>query len=342
MRNHKKTITIIDIARMADVSPSSVSIVINDKPGVSDETRRRVKEIIKTMDYIPNLNSRKLILRKSFNIFIIIDNNDASFDNMFYNKAITGMLDLCGSCGYNIVLAKTDHKYHDSALYRAVAQKNVDGAIFLGDPGEELTSDLTHDKIPFVILDSHKLSCSYHRVYCDYSAASYTAVSYLIKSGHTKIGYAGMGSIPEFFVDAFNGYIKALGENGISCNSSWVISASTECGELLEKINRFSELSAIPTAMFCATDMLAIEIMGRLTELGINIPEDISFCAIDNILLSKYCSPALTTVDIDKGLMGTRAIEMLIDLINDKNTDSFIIPSNVIVERDSVKKLINY
>ncbi len=342
MTNKNNAITIIDVARMAGVSPSSVSLVINDRPGVSDETRQRIKDIIKMTKYIPNLNSRKLILQKSFNVFIVIDNDSASFDNMFYNKAIIGMLDICGSHGYNIVLAKTDCNYHNSALNRAVKQKNIDGAIFLGDPGEELTTDLAYNHIPFVVLDSHKLSCNYHRVYCDYSAASYTAVSYLIKNGHKKIGFIGMGSIPEFFVDAFNGYIKALGENGISCNSSWVISALSDEEGLREKISLFSELSVKPTAMFCATDLLAIYAMSQLSALGIQIPNDISFCAIDNILMAKYCSPALTTVDIDKSLMGTRAIEMLVDLINDKNPENFVIPSNIIVERDTVQKLINY
>ena len=90
----KSRITINDIARMANISPSAVSIVLNNKPGVSESTRELVQKIIRETNYTPNLNSQKLILNKSFNIYVVVESRFAAFDNMFYNSAILGVLEV--------------------------------------------------------------------------------------------------------------------------------------------------------------------------------------------------------------------------------------------------------
>ena len=337
----KQNITINDIARIAKVSPSAVSIVLNNKPGVSEATRKHVKDIIESMNYTPNLNSRKLILNKSFNIFIVVDNAYAGFDNMFYNSAVMGILDRCKMDGYNVVLADVTADYRCSGLKRAIDQRNIDGAVFLQDIRDETAEELRQYGLPLVILDSHKRPETVPFVTCDYTGASRKAVEYLIQTGHKDIAFIGMRDIPEFCTASQNGYVSALKQAGFSCKPDRIISASPERNSVDAAIAHLFASSKHPDALFCATDLIGIYALQSLASAGIHVPEEISVCAMDNIMSSQFCSPTLTTIDIEKKKMGGIAVELLMDMINHGGIPSM--PSSVtiaagsLIQRESVR-----
>ncbi|MGI6744549.1 MAG: LacI family DNA-binding transcriptional regulator [Eubacteriales bacterium] len=340
----KQNITIVDIARIAEVSPTAVSFVINNKPGVSDKTRAKVKRIIKNVGYTPNLNSQKLILNKSFNIFIVIDNSYAAFDNMFYNSAVIGIMEQCRLYNYNAVMADISSKNRSSMLKRAISQKNIDGAVFLQSITSETANELVMYELPFVVLDSHKSPGAIPSVYCDYTEASKKAVNYLIATGHKRIAFIGMSDIANFYNSMLKGYTEALIQAKIPTDSTIILEASQEKQSVHVAVTKLLSCINNIDSVFCSTDLIAIYAMQSLQHFGIDVPRDISICAVDNIIMSQLYTPSLTTVDIEKKKMGVLAVDMLMDMINNNKSisevKSKLLPPGDIIVRESVKKRI--
>nr|MBQ4319736.1 LacI family DNA-binding transcriptional regulator [Clostridia bacterium] len=310
-----------------------------DRPGVSDITRNNIKKIIRQTNYTPNLNSRKLILNKSFNIFVVVDNTFAAFDNMFYNSAIMGIIERCKAVNYNVVLSDITIDYQNSGLKRAIDENNVDGVIFLQNTRPEISDSLRSSGLPFVLLDSHGYSQSDHSVYCDYSDAAYRAVEYLIKCGHERIAFIGDSNIQEFYLASFDGYMKSLSDHGLSSNVEWVTSATQNNDSASEAVRRLMRSDIRPDAVFCAADLIAIYAMKALHHMGIRVPDDISVCAVDNIISAQFCTPALTTVDIAKKHMGIAAVDILMELMSEPDSGKIknrMIAAGNVIERESV------
>ncbi len=331
-------VTIHDIARLANVSPAAVSYVINGRPGVSDKTRALILSIIEETGYNPSLTSRKLKLHRSFNIHVVIGSVHVSFDDLFYNSAIERMMDVCNDNGYSLVLSGVDH-FEQSTLHRAVLQKDVDGVVFLQDVVPEAAALLEDAEIPYVILDAHDLSSRYNSVYCDYAESTHAATEYLITNGHERIGFVGSDRITAFFDAARQGYVRTLTDHGVTPCEDLVCRTADDRDIDPQTVDAL--LAAQPTAVVCATDLLAVTLMQRFAALGVRVPEDVSVCGIDDILLARYTTPALTTVEVDKQTMGEEAIRLLLNLIDKKRSAiprQVCVHSTAIVQRESVKQ----
>ncbi|MBS7298009.1 MAG: LacI family DNA-binding transcriptional regulator [Eubacteriales bacterium] len=329
-------ITIKDIARLANVTPAAVSYVINNRPGVSEEKRNTILKIIKETGYNPSLSSRKLVLNKSFNIHIVVSSEYTSFDNLFYNTAIKRMMEICMKNGYNLVLSNTED-FENSRLLHSISQRDVDGVIFLLSATPAAVQCLKENDIPYVVLDAHMTDNGSSTVFCDYSEASYASFRYLVSMGHRKIGFVGMKAIPEFFAASLNGYRKALEDSRIALDEEWIYGVDNE--------DDFGDFSSILshkgiTAVLCATDIIAVNFMKELTKHNIKVPDDVSVCGLDDIVIAKYATPALTTVEIDKCKMGEEAVSLLIKMIDgDVETENICVHCTKVIERESVKKI---
>lgn len=331
-------VTIHDIARRANVSPAAVSYVLNDRPGVSDKTRALILSIIEETGYNPSLTSRKLKLHRSFNIHVVIGSVHVAFDDLFYNSAIERMMDVCNENGYSLVLSGANH-FEQSTLHRAILQKDVDGVVFLQDVVPEAAVLLEDAKIPYVILDAHDLSSRHNSVYCDYAEATHAATAHLIANGHERIGFIGPDRITAFFDAARQGYVRTLSDHGIEPCEGLVCRTADDRDIAPETVDAL--LAERPTAVVCATDLLAVTLMQRLAMRGVRVPEDVSVCGIDDILLARYTTPALTTVEVDKQTMGEEAIRLLINMLDNKQpsaTEQICVHSTTIIQRDSVAK----
>ena len=311
----KSKVTIYDIARMAGVSPSAVSLVLNDKPNVSEATRELVKKIIEENNYTPNLNSRKLILKKSFNIFVVVESCFASFDDMFYNSSIIGILELCRKYNYLVVLSDISKDYASSSLRLAVEQKNIDGAIFLQDIRPETATALKEANCPFVVLDAHECKRDIPCVYSDYSEAVKQGINYLLSCGHRRISLIAMDRIPAFYMSVMKGYLAALESAGLRCRPEWITQALPEKNSVSQAVDKLLSCDERPDSMFCSMDIIGIYAIQVLSNRGLSVPTDISVCSVDNIVSSQYCCPSLTTVNIEKKEMGRIAVQMLYDIL---------------------------
>ena len=330
-------ITIKQVAEMAGVSISAVSIVLNNRKGVSAETRSRIQQIIHETGYTPNVNSRRLLLQRSFNILVALDPRTSQLGDVFYATVLNHIVQRSAELGYNIVLTSNSAQYHGSALSNAIAQHNADGVIFFGDPTPDVQRNLTAGNVLYVVVDSQHTNPPYACVCSDYAKSAYAATKYLITKGHKKIGLIGMDRIPDFFLHSFTGYKSALEEAGLPAQMNWIHSSAYDEESARHCIQKIMQAPDTPTAIYCTGDILAIGAMSYLQEHGYVLPRDLSIIGIDDIALSKYYYPPLTTVRVDKKQMGDLAIDLLDELIRGVNTESIqMVSSEEIVERRSV------
>lgn len=333
----KNNLTIADIAKIAGVSKSTVSFVLNNKEGISQKTRQKVLDVIKETNYRPTLNSRRLYFQKSFTIAVMFDSENRRFDNLFYLDIMSALLKRCTSYDYSLVYSEYSCQNDEIVLPDNVLNNDVDGLVFLKDLPLAMASTVQNLGIPFVVVDAHADHESIPCIKVDYRLAAYTAVKHLIQKGHKQIGFVGNMHLPAFYTQIFSGFQKALREAGLPLELDWCFEKVYDRQSTEEYIAQLLREKELPTAIFCMEDILAIELIRYLHKNGVSVPDDISVIAIDDIILSNEIYPALTTVAIDKDLLGSSAIDVLMCLINDQEAASVSMSATQVVERESVK-----
>ena len=331
-----KKLTVKDIAKKAGVSVTAVSFVLNNKPGVSDKTREKVQKIINETDFKPSLSSKKLVLNKSFNICLMMNAFSSPFEDLFYFEITRGIINRSMKCGYNVIISKPIMA--QSELPDLIYSGDADGIIFMQDISKTLIDKANASGVPFLIVDSHSNNENVTSINPDYKKATFDATSYLINHGHTDIAMIASNVVPDFFDQTFSGFSEAMVEHNIELNPDFCnISASSE-DSAYEEAKKLFERENRPSAVLCTVDSFAIGVMRCAKDMNLKIPEDVSIIGIDDILLSRYIEPKLTTIGIDKAGMGTLAMDMIIQKIKGKNVESILLPMELI-ERDSVKTI---
>jgi len=331
-----RTLTIKDIANMAGVSPTVVSFVINNKKGVSKATREKVLSVIERTNYTPSISSRRLIMKKSFNIGIIVVNDSSPFTNLFYYEIAQSILNRSKMYGYNMVFTDIQRSSHRIKLPSIIENKDTDGIIFFQDTSYQTLKEIENRGIPCVVIDAHPGKDLYSMVIADYEHAAVTAMQHLAKMRHRKIAFICSSFLPNFYTQVFNGFRMVMSQNRLPINSGWIQMDAVDEKSASVCMARILDSGDIPTAVFCATDVFAIGAMKCAKARGYRVPEDISFIGIDDVLLAQYVEPALTTVRIDKAEMGNMAMDMVIQRINGKAPECIKLRSDDLIIRDSV------
>lgn len=335
----KNKLTISDIAKAAGVSKTAVSFVLNNKEGISDQTRQKVLDVIKQTNYKPTMNSKRLFFQKSFTIAVVFDQNGYRFDNLFYLGIMSALLKRCTDYNYSLVYSEYSYVDGEVKLPENMLNKDVDGVVFLKDIPVALINTLKNLEIPYVIADAHAEYEALYTVNVDYQLAAYTAVNYLISRGHRRIGFVGNMQLPAFHSQIISGYQKALEKNGLPMEPAWCFEKVHDRKTTEQYLAPLLESRERPTAIFCMEDILAIELIRYLQKNKLCVPEDVSVIAIDDIILSNEIFPGLTTVAIDRDQLGSSAIDILMNLIDQKPTSSVSITATDIVVRESVKPI---
>lgn len=323
---------------MAGVSVTTVSFVLNNKPGVSDAIRKNVQDIIDKTNFKPNLNSRKLLKKKSFNICLIINSSSSPFEDLFYFDVARGILNQGYKYGYNLIMSKIGEENDD--LPNLVYSGETDGIIFFQNVTSKILDKAQKCGIPFVIVDSHSSIDSISSVNPDYCNATCDAVNYLIDQGHKNIAMIAKKEAEDFYKQTFAGFKKALNDNGLAIRKdqkSLVASNEDNAYEIAKKL--LASPNA-PSAILCTTDIFAIGTIRAAKDCKLKVPNDVSIMGIDDIFLSRYIEPRLTTVGINKEDMGVYAMDLLYKKMKGKKPDNILLPMNLVI-RDSVKNINN-
>ena len=312
--------TIKDIARLCGVSVSTVSRVLNDRPDVSEENRRRVLEVIESSNYIPNNTARDLVKTKSDAIGLVV----RGVSNPFYTDIIRAVEDGITAEGFTMVMQQIgtcDDEIKRGAMMER--EKRLRGIVFLGGRSDYTPEELTMLNVPFVC-------CSYANQYGTLPEGSYASVSIadeeeayravmeLYRCGHRRIA-ALVARTDDRVISQlrYQGYLRALADCGLPTEEELVIRAgSFDIGDAYRATAERLRQGADFTAVFSIADNMALGAMRALREAGCRVPEDCSVIAIDGLTMSEYFHPMLTTLCQPMEEMGRRSVEILMDMIH--------------------------
>ncbi len=333
-------LTIKEIARIAGVSPSAVSIVINNKKGVSDETRKKVSSIIEKLQYIPNPSSRRLLFNKTNNIAILFEKNLSPMEHLFYSELNRVILHECETEGYNLMFTSITVENGNVIFPNIIKAYDVDGIILYGNIDRIIINSIKKFDIPRIVIDNHLADPETLSVNADYEEAASAAARHLVGLGHRDIAYIGNAELPNFNSQTFSGFKKVMEQNNISIPVNWIQMDANTKESAAACMKKILSGTHRPSAVLCSADIYAIGAIKSIRESGLRIPEDISITGIDDIVLSRYVEPPLTTVKIDKTEMGRTAFSMLIKKINGKDVSNTQIASDNLVARGSTCRYI--
>ena len=311
--------TIKDIAKQCSVSVSTVSRVLNDRPDVSDDVRRKVRAAIKDSNYIPNNSARDLVRTKSESIGLVV----RGVSNPFYTNIIQAIENTVTDAGFSLVMQQipscADEVQRAAVMER---EKRLRGIIFLGGRFDYTPDDLAMLNVPFVC-------CSYSNQYGTLRSGEYSAVSiadeetarqavdHLYAHGHRRIAALICREDDQSISQLrYQGYRKALESHGIPLDGDLVMCAgSFDIRDAYEAVREKLRQGAEFTALFAIADSMAIGAMRALRDAGRRVPEDCSVIAIDGLTISDYINPTLTTLCQPVEHMGRRSVEILLDMV---------------------------
>jgi LacI family transcriptional regulator len=328
-------LTIEDIARLSGVSRSTVSRVINSDVNVKGETRRKVLEIIKDINFQPNLAAKGLATGRTNVIGVVIPAGvSVIFTDPYFPQFIQGVSSTCNNRNYSVMLWLAEPEYERRMISRILHNGLVDGVIvaktLMNDP---IVTSLYESKMPFILIGRHP-SMDVNCLDVDNLQAGRKATLHLLRLGYKRIATITGSQDQSVGYDRYQGYLKAFQDYGQLARPELVVE-----GDFTEEggYNAMQRLiPQKPEAVFAASDMMAYGAMRALREANLQIPGDVAVVGFDDIPASSKTNPPLTTVRQQVSQMGSKAVEFLINLIeNDFRSTQHIIMDTELVVRES-------
>lgn len=337
-------VKISDIARKSGVSTATVSLALNNKSGVSQETRLRVLKIAEQLDYPikPATIAGKSNRLTTLGMVVKTDHipiSPQAHANPFYSKIMVGIEDVCRRNGINLLFATlpVDENNHPVEVPNLLYNDRMDGLLMVGTFVDETILSISGKHTPRIVLvDGYSNTESYDAVVSDNFHAAYQAVEYLIQKGHRHIGLVGseMNGYPSL-QERRNGYFRALKANEITDIYIANFNINTTHG-YDETICLLKEHPQI-TALFCVNDEIGFAAIRAVQDQGRRVPEDISIVGYDDTYIAANARPALTTMHVDTVAMGRAAVHLLsLRLDNPESARITVTIHPTLVERQSV------
>ena len=324
-----------DVAKLANVSIATVSRVLN--PGnhkVNAQTAENVRQAVKELDYRPNALARALQMKKTMTIGVIIPD----ISNHYYAEIVRGIQSVADREGYNIILQNTDRNQDQivKSIY-LLREKIVDGIIFSGGTinGYEPLSALKELRDRVVVIGRHDVD--FPAIMVDNIAGATIAIEHLIDVGHKRIGFIGWSEDSTTAKDRLSGYKNALAQNSCHFEPSLIrhgkLTPASGCQEaevLLSQEKR-------PTAIFAGNDQMAFGVIYAAIEMGLRVPEDLAVIGFDNIPLSSFFVPSLSTIEVPMFTLGTDSMESLVRLMAGEQVSRIKLHKTKLIVRNSTQ-----
>ena len=343
MAKHRKTVTMSDIAEKLRVSTVTVSKALSGQKGVSDAVREEILELARQMGYEAPASSKRKLEQKSFQIGVLISERYLGDITSFYWKMYQeiseyAMQKFC----YTMFEGISESMEEEKRLPRLIEEQKVDAVMVVGRPGYHYDDFLRdHVKLPMVFLDFYPPDAKVDSFISDGFYGTYRLTDYLLKKGHRDIAYVGTLFATESITDRYLGYVKALLEQGITPDPSYLIDDSDLYSGLRDKYKSFCLPEKLPTAFVCNCDYIASVLVKNLREQGIRVPEDVSVVGFDDFISPHFCEIPLTTYGVDIPSMVKQAFHALLEKMDGVQREAGIhIVEGYLVERDSVRERV--
>jgi DNA-binding LacI/PurR family transcriptional regulator len=333
-------VTIADVAKRAGVSKTTVSRILNGNYShTTEETKRRVLEVIESLDYRPNALAKGLKSMKTNVIGIVLSN----LKNPFWTTVLEGVEDTCREMGFNLMICNSNESDKSEAEYiRELRTRQVDGIVI--NPTVKNTSiyeKLVEEEYPFVVINRRIPNLDTHHVIMDNVMGAFAAVDHLLKNARKKVAVM---VYKNPYVSTWNerleGYKLALLRNGYMINDFRVVELEQDSNNTKQLISEFLREYSDTDAIFSTNNMITLEVLGALREMKLRIPEDVAIVSYDETIWSKYVDPPLTTISQPGYNMGELATQILIKNIQSEKkikSSTIVLEPELIVRNSSTR-----
>ncbi len=309
-----------DVAAAAGVSLSTVSLVVNGKPGVASDRRERVLKVMKELGYVADNRQQNTATETKVFGLLMESLSEASRSEGFYTRIVTGIEETAYELGYQILLHVFRPDVDPLNSLRELMGRDIDGLIVAndGDVTPQVIRKITEAGVAIVLVENYQ-AFPIHSLTADNFTAGRVMTEYLINLGHRRIGGIGGPSKYSSLCDRMRGHQIALIEHDIPNDLS--LQPSPVSGNPRKGYVQMQQLLSLPeppTAVFAVSDRTAIGAMDAIKDAGLRIPDDISVVGIDDVRDSAYSTPPLTTFSVPKYDLGRTAVFILHDLISGK------------------------
>lgn len=329
------SITIKDIAKKADVSPSTVSRTINNHYSISEETKEKVRKVMDELGYVYDKSHIK-----KHDVGVVFPRSMVDvYENPFYLEIIRGISYMCNKGRYSLhIITGADTREMKTSMEIA----DCEGYIFLNTKIESSVTDYLRERmIPYIMIGKPPMdSITSVSVDTDNIQAGYEAVKYLLKKGHQKIGYIGEKKDVQYSIDRRLGYIQALSEAGYEVKEDYIKNLSSSYSYNPNEILELLRSDDCPSAFVVCDDIYAVIMVRLITEVGKKVPDDISIVSFNNSIFARFSEPPLTSIDVSPNQLGMEAVVQLIKHIETPTmfATRSIVPFTI-RKRQSVKEM---
>jgi DNA-binding LacI/PurR family transcriptional regulator len=331
------SITIKDIAKLANVSHTTVSRALNNSPLIHQETRKKIQALAKELNYIPNINAKSLVLHRSYNIGLFFSTLNSGTSAVFFHDVVRGINRVIKD-HYNLIVKGID----DYPDYQSISAKSFDGIIVMSQSVADnpFIEHILEKNVPQVVLNRLVNYKGVSNILSDDYAGAFSIVEHLIEKGHRRValieGKEGFHSTGE----RSKGYEAALRKHAIEGSAGYRVKGNYDVESGYTAMNKLLKLKPYPTAVFCSNDDMAVGAIKAVIEQKLRVPEDISVAGFDDNVFSGFLSPALTTVKRPIELISQEGAKNLIELIDKKvNNSKTTYMDTKMIFRDSVQDL---
>lgn len=331
------TVTIYDVAREANVSMATVSRVVNGNQNVKPATRKKVLEVIERLEYRPNAVARGLASKKTTSVGVIIPD----ISNNLYAELVRGIEDIATMYRYNIILSNSDqNEQKELELLNTMLGKQVDGIVIMSvKVTPALSNAIKQSPVPVVLAGSIDQETSTASVNIDYFEAVLEAIQFFIQAGHKQIGFVS-GPL-DYTINGqykLEAYKKALLDAKIPFKEEYVEANNGTYDDALQAWANIQKLSQPPTAIFAASDEIALGLIHGAQDAGVKVPEDVEVMSFENSKLARMVRPQLSSVVLPLYDIGAVAMRLLTKLLNKEDvTMKHVILPHRIELRQSTK-----
>lgn len=333
----KGPVTIKDIAKLLKLSKSTVSRALSEHADVNQETRQRVMETARKLNYQPNVIALHLKQQRTQTIGVIIPETV----NRFFAKAIGGIQRVANLSGYNVMICQSDESYvAEKNNLRSLIASRVDGILISVSDETDRTdhfTDLINQNIPTVFFDRICEELDTSKVYTDNYEIAFTATEHLIQQDSKRIAIV---AGPQNLYNSRNrlrGYVDALNKHNIPVKENLIIHSHFRNENIEDYTRHLINMNQRPDAVFAINDYSAVEMMHMFKMQGIRVPQDIAVLGFNNENIGRFVEPTLSTIDMPAYDMGAAAAEILLSQIKDPTLEpqQRLIKSNLVVRESS-------
>jgi len=311
VRDH---VSIKDIARIANVSHSTVSRALRNSRLVNRETAERIQQIAQASSYRVSTVARSLVTSKTRTFGVVVD----TAADLFVGEVVNGVEKMASQHGYSVFLATfTGSPEREAQVVHSLEERRVEGIIVVASRvGSSYRGLLAKTKIPIILINNYRVGEFLYSVSIDNLTAGREATRHLTDLGHQRIAYLGDQGGFHSDTERFGGYRQALESVDKPFQPELVVhgDGTPQGGEVA--MHKLLSLSQRPTAVFCYDDMSALGVLRAARTCGLRVPEDISVIGFDDLIIASYTEPALTTIRQPKEYMGQLAIEIVLKLLS--------------------------